>query len=199
MSVVIPLTRVARRAIRPRLFSGNQEGVLGGIDLPVPRPGDRFAVDVATTQLQHDAEARLLIAALTEATTGDARIDLPAYDLARPSAVGSGVVVDGGGQLGSAISLRGSRRSATILRGQYLTLVHGGRGYLYMARAHVVADAAGKLVLPIWPMLRAATLDGSRVAVDDAFIEGRLVGFDKGAAFIRARVEPLQFSIEERR
>lgn len=198
MSVLLPLTRIANRAIRPRLFSGNQEGVLGGPDLPIPRMGDRFAVDVTTTQLRQDAEARLLIATLTEATTGDARIMLPQFDLARRSQVGVSAVVDGGGQLGSFLKLRGVQPGAAIVRGQYLTLVHADVGFVYMATAEVLANAAGRVTLPIWPMLRKATIDASPCAVDAPFIEGRLLGFDKGATFARNRVEPLQFAIEER-
>jgi len=198
VSVIIPLSRIANRAIRPRLFSGNQEGVLGGIDLQVPRLGDRFAVDITTTQLRQDAEARLLIAALTEATTDDAQIPLPQYDLSRQSMAGSAAVIDGAGQTGSIVNLRNVQRGAAVVRGQYLTIVHGGLGFLYMARAQAIARAGGLLSLPIWPMLRFITVDGERVAIDSPFIEGRLIGFDSGATFVRNRVEPLKFAIEER-
>lgn len=198
MSVMLPLARIASRAIRPRLFSGNQEGALGGIDLLIPRLGDRFAVDVATAQLRQDAATRLLIAALTEASTDDARIPLPQYDLGRQSMTGAAVVVDGAGQTGLMLRLRGVQRSAVVVRGQYLTLVHGGVGFLHMARAQAIATADGKLELPIWPMLRFITVDGERASIDAPFIEGRLVGFDSGATFSGNRVEPLKFAIEER-
>ncbi|MDQ2764756.1 MAG: hypothetical protein M3Y22_15165 [Pseudomonadota bacterium] len=198
MSVAIPLSRIASRAIRPRLFSGNQEGVLGGIDLQIPRLGDRFAVDIGTTQLRQDAEARMLIGALTEATTDDARIWLPQYDLGRGSMAGSAAVIDGAGQTGSVLNLRSVQRGAAILKYQYLTIVHGGVGFVYMARGQVIAGVDGKLALPIWPMLRFITVDGERAMIDTPYIEGRLVGFDAGATFARNRVEPLKFSIEER-
>jgi hypothetical protein len=48
-------------------------------------------------------------------------------------------------------------------------------------------------------MLRALTIDGSIAAFDDPKIEGALVGFDKGKAFVRNRIEPVSFSIRERR
>ncbi len=88
MSVFIPWYRIADLAIRPRLFSGNQEGVLGGEDLPIPRMGDRFAVDIVTSQLRQDAASRDLIGLLMEATTADARIELRLPNAPRP--LGSG-------------------------------------------------------------------------------------------------------------
>lgn len=198
MSVLIPLHRIASRAIRPRLFSGNQEGVFGGMDLATPRMGDRFAVDIATARLRQDAQTRQLVAALTEATTSDARIALPHLDLKRPSMTGATVVVDGAGQQGSVINLRGAQPQSVIVRGQFLTIVHGGAGFLHMASAQVFVGADGKASLPIWPMLRFVSVDAEPVLLDRPYIQGRLVGFDRGATFIRNRVEPLQFSIEER-
>ncbi len=69
-----------------------------------------------------------------------------------------------------------------------------------MATAQVLADATGRLAIPIWPMLRFLTIDGERAALDSPMIEGRLVGFDgKGVSFTKNRTEPLSFSVVERR
>ena len=197
MSVLIPWNRIADLQIRPRLFSGNQEGTLGGADLQIARLGDRFAVDVSTSQLRQDPESRLLIASLMEATTADARIELRLPN--RPKAIGSGIVVDGAGQTGSTLKLRGLFPYTELVHGRFFSVVHGGVHFVYMARDRMVADANGKAALPIWPMLRFITVDGEQAAFDQPMIEGQLTGFDKGAGFERNRTKPMSFSIQERK
>jgi len=196
LSVFVPWTRIADLTIRPRLFSSNQEGVLGGEDLQISRLGDRFAVDVSTTQLRQDAESRDLIGLLMEATTADARMQLRLPNAPRP--IGSGIVADGAGQTGSTISLRGAYRQTEFVR-RFFSIVHGGVHYVHMVRGRAMADANGKVALPIWPMLRFVTTDGDVCHFDDPMIEGQLLGFDKGAGFERNRTKPLAFSIQERK
>lgn len=196
MSVLIPWTRIAELQIRPRLFSGNQEGVLGGEDLAVSRMGDRFAVDISTSQLRQDAASRDLIGLLMEATTADARIELRLPNAARP--IGSGIVIDGAGQTGSTILLRGAYRQTEFVR-RFFSIVHGGVHHVYMVRGRAMADANGRVALPIWPMLRFISADGDVCHFDQPMIEGQLVGFDKGAGFERNRTKPLSFSIQERK
>lgn len=197
MSVFIPSKRIADLQIRPRLFSGNQEGVLGGADLAIPRMGDRFAVDISTAQLRQDADSRLLIALLMEATTADARIELRLPN--RPAPIGSGIVVDGAGQTGSTLNVRGLFRQIEIVHGRFFSIIHAGVHFVYMTRRRVFADANGKAAIPVWPMLRFITVDGEEAAFDQPMIEGQLVGFDKGAGFERNRTKPLTFSIQERK
>lgn len=198
MSVLIPWTRIADLQIRPRLFSGNQEGVLGGEDLQVSRMGDRFAVDIVTTQFRQDDESRLFIGALFEATTADARIALRAPNL-RPMPGRAAVVVDGANQAGSLLNLRGFSAGAVIRRYAFFSVVHDGVHRVMMPRAEAIADDAGKMTLPIWPMLRFLTADGDVCHINDPMIEGQLIGFDKGAGFESNRTKPMTFSIQERK
>jgi len=195
MSIEIPLARIKDIQIRPLNFSGTQEGTLGGPSLPIPRVGDRFAVDIATTQLRQDAESRLLIAALFQATTDDARIRLR-----QPNRRSNGfpAVIDGAGQSGRTINVRGLPAYAAFNQGEFFSIVHSGQRYVYMTAAAVIAGADGKAAVPIWPMLRALTIDASVCEFIAPYIEGQLVGFDKGAGFERNRTKPLTFSIVER-
>lgn len=197
VSIQLRWDRIATLGLRPLRASQTQEGVLGGADLDTPRMGDRFAADITTAQLRQDAQSRLLIADLMEGLTADVRIPLRMPNRSR--ALGAGVV-DGAGQTGSALKVRGLYRGSGPARGDFFSIVHGDRHHVFMATAQVIADAAGAATIPIWPMLRFITVDGSRVALDAPMIEGRLVGFDgKGVQFARNRAEPLQFSIAERR
>lgn len=196
-SVVIPFFRVATLGLpRPVLFSGNQEGSLGGVDLPIPRMGDRFAIDVTTGRLQRDAASRELIAALTEATTAGAI--MPLYLPAAPPQPYAASVVDGADQAGSVLNVRGLHPGTSLVRGSFFSIVHDGRRYVHMITASMVAPASGFVSVPIWPMLRFLTIDGEACEFKSPMIEGRLVGFDKGAVLSGIRIEPLQFSIVER-
>lgn len=195
MSIEIPLARIKDIQIRPLNFSGTQEGTLGGPSLAIPRLGDRFAVDITTTQLRQDAESRLLIAALFQATTDDARIRLR-----QPNRRSKGfpAVVDGNGQSGRTLNVRGLPGRAAFDQGEFFSIVHSGQRYVYMTAGAVIAGADGRVALPIWPMLRTLTIDASTCEFIAPYIEGQLVGFDKGAGFEKNRTKPLTFSIVER-
>ncbi len=197
MSVQLRWERIASLGLRPVRAAATQEGVLGGPDLDTPRLGDRFAADIATSQLRQDAQSRLLVADLIEGLTADVRIPLRVPNRSRKL---SGALIDGAGQTGSILKVRGLYSGMGPARGDFFSIVHLDRHYLYMATAQVLADTTGRLAIPIWPMLRFLTIDGERVALDAPMIEGRLVGFDgKGVSFTKNRTEPLSFSVVERR
>lgn len=199
MAVVdIPWYRIRKFGLRPMPVASEQTGALGGPDIDQPRMGDRYAVDVATAGLTLDAQGRQLVAAMTEAISAGAtmRVRLPNVPVGIESNAGS--VVDGSGQLGSSVRLRGLVAGTTIVRWQPITIEHAGVAFLHTAAAQVGVAGDGTVTVPIWPMLRFATVDGERVLVASPRIEGKLVGF-KGASFERHRMEPLEFSIVERR
>ena len=198
VSVEIPWHRIADFQPRPVLFSGDQEGSLGGPSLPVPRLGDRFAVDVVTATLRNDAASRNLLAALFRGTTMDVRMAfrLPNHSGNRHN----GVVVDGADQAGSVLAVRGVPPGGAFGLLDPISIVHNGVHHVHLVMANGLADGAGKAMLPIWPMLRFLTVDGERVAYDDPMIEGKLVGFDaKGMGFERNRTRSVSFSIVERK
>ncbi|MCG7349796.1 hypothetical protein [Sphingomonas sp. ACRSK] len=198
-AIEIPHLRIKSFALRPRLFSGEQEGALGGPDLPIPRPGDRLAADVATTQFRNDAEGRLMIAALFEASNSSAimRIVQPNRGGRSP---GYAAVVDGNDQGGMTLALRGLQPGGTLTRGNFFSIVHGGQRYVHMIACpgQMLVPDTGRVALPIWPMLRFLTVDAEPAEFVAPMIEGKLLGFDKGASFVRAKTETLSFSIQER-
>lgn len=198
MSIVIPRRRIAKVTVRPLLFSGEQEGTLGGPTLAVPRLGDRFAADIETAKLGMDADSLDLGAALFEAAALDARIAIDQPTLPAGRAPISAAVVDGANQAGNAIALRGlAANTGTVRRGQLWNILHAGTRYLFMATATRVANGAGKLTLPIWPMLRFLTVDGAACEFDAPVIEGKFT-LRGGMAWSANRTEPVGFTIEER-
>lgn len=200
MAVEIPWVRINRFALRPRLFSSEQEGVLGGPDLSNPRVGDRWIVDVGTTHLIYNAACRTLLASLMRAGSDGAVMAIRQPDLPAP-AIGATAVVDGAGQTGRSLAVRAMQPGGTVRYGQFFSILHAGTYFTYMAAPPetLTVPATGRLTVPIWPMLRAITIDGSVSDFDEPKIEGALVGFDKGKSFVRNRMEPVNFSIRERR
>lgn len=88
--------------------------------------------------------------------------------------------------------------NGSLVRGEFFSIVHDGRRYLHMVTANKGVPQSGSLSVPIWPMLRFLTVDGEACEFTQPMIEGRLVGFDKGATLSGIRIEPLQWSIVER-
>lgn len=85
-------------------------------------------------------------------------------------------VVDGAGQAGSSLALRGFTPGYAVRTGQAFSLVTGGRRYLYFAADQALADATGKLALPIFPMLRKFPADGDAAEFARPMIQGSLSG-----------------------
>lgn len=200
MAIDIPWVRINRFALRPRLFSSEQEGALGGPDLPNPRVGDRWMVDVSTATLIRNTECTGLLTSLMRASTDSARMEVRAYDIPAPG-TGNGAVVNGAGQTGSTLAVRGMSAGGVVRYGQPLSINHLGVHFLYIAvpGTPMTVPAGGQMSIPIWPMLRFITVDGERCHIDDPQIEGALVGFDKGRSFVRDKMEPVSFTIRERR
>lgn len=199
MSVLVPAYRIASQsAPRPVLFSGNQEGSLGGPSLPIPRMGDRFALDVQTGQLRNDDAGRRFISALTQATTGDAIFPFLQPNLPNPPVAGA-TVVNGANQSGTSLVIRGGQVGSMLANGRFFSIVHGGRRYLHMVAEDIAIGGDGRAGFLIWPMLRFRTTDGDAVELDAPKIEGQIIGFDgKGATFERNRTNPISFTIQER-
>lgn len=195
MNVEIPWSRIKDIAIRPQLFSGEQEGSLGGPSLPLPRMGDRFAVDIETTQFRQDAESRRFMALLFLASNSGAKIRLRQPNRSRMF-VGEGEI-DGVGQSGSILKAKVLRNAAFVL-GDFFSIVHDGVNYVHMVAEQAISDNEGRVSLPIWPMLRFITTATDEVSFAAPMIEGKLVGFDKGAGFQTIRTKPFTFSIVER-
>lgn len=123
---------------------------------------------------QTGAEARGLAAWVT--SLQGARGTFLLGDPGAPAPLGSAAtapgspVVDGAGQTGAQLALRGLPANAAgyLLEGDYLQLGTAGEARLYMALAQVDADGAGKATVKIWPKLRTSPGDGAAVVVDGA-------------------------------
>ncbi len=166
----------------------------GASTLRVDRPGSRWRFKFAYPPMRQD-QADTFTAPLTRAKRAGIRIYLPVR--VHQGFPGS-PVVDGAGQTGSTLSLRGlsTRYSARV--GFWLTIVEAdGTGYLHRVVQTTVADDSGDVTLQIEPPLRAPFADGATVHLGKPYIEGFLDGDIIGYDIEEAEFTNIAFEVEE--
>lgn len=164
---------------RPRFIShrADLKPPFGGRWDVLGRMGSHFAVGVQLPRILLREAAMAWIADLILAETDTALLPWPQDPDLRGRL--DSVVVDGGGQAGTTLALRGGRAGAFIRKGQFVSLkVEVSEGvfqrFLHMAAARATFDAAGEAALSIHPMLRVSPPDGAAVEIETPMIEGRI-------------------------
>lgn len=184
MSILLPQPRLPQKAV-PRLIDAGavQQGGPGGVAQRLNRLGNRFALDVAYPRLRPEPDGRVVASRVRRALTEGALFPFPQPGLT----IGSPgtPVVNGAGQQGSTLALRGFAPNYLVREGQFFSIVHGGRRYLHQAREDWLADGAGAMLLPIVPMLRIAPADGATCEFAQPYIEGYITA---GAAEIEQTI-----------
>ncbi|UYY60102.1 hypothetical protein [Sphingomonas sp. S2-65] len=175
-------------------WGGTLRPVFGGAMQKLLRLGDRFAIDVTMPKLRTEAAGRVWVSKLIQAQRQGAIFEWPqlGLDIGNPGAPR----VNGGGQAGSAINLRGFAPGYQVRDGQFFSIIHGGRYYLEMATADVAADGGGNVVLPIAPMLRMQPGNGA-ICDFNPKIEGLIEGDSRSWTLDVARFVGLSFRIVE--
>lgn len=197
MAILLPAEPVPQRWT-PRALDWGGELVppLGGETQRLNRLGDRFAIEVTLTPTQDAALALAYVSRLRRARREGARLPFPQLNLA----VGSpgDVRVDGAGQAGSWLAVRGATAGYAFREGQFFSLVSDGRRHLHSVAAAATASAAGLALLAIEPMLRVSPSDGDVVEVAAPMIEGFVGGNEQGWTVDIAGTVGLSFTLTER-
>ena len=164
MPVDLPMVP-ALASVKPRLisFRADLQPSLGGPVQRVNRVGSRFAIDVQMPPLEADCARAWLAARLkAEAENDVLRLNWPqpggALDI-------QGAVVDGAGQAGTALAVRGLAPAGEVPRGWFFSILYADGYRLHAATESVIADDQGRAVLSIAPMLRRSPADGGRAEV----------------------------------
>ena len=146
----------------------------GAKELRVDRAGSRFAIDVSFPPMPpHDS--RIFVSRLLAAKSEGVRIEYPLLDVVQGSP--GNPVVDGAGQAGTSLNVRGFAPHYRFKEGYWLSIEdENGQHYLHNCRANGAADAAGIASLSVTPALRHPFLDGAKVHLGKPMIEGRPVG-----------------------
>lgn len=195
MSVQLP-TSPGIQSAKPRLldFGLLLTPPLGGPAQRLNRLGNRYAIDVSLPPLEATTAGRIYVARLLRGLTEGVIFPFP-QDFA-PGAVGTGVVVNGGGQQGSTLQLHGFPTGYVVREGQFFSFIYAGRRYLHVATADT-AETGGAMALPIAPMLRVSPNDGAVCEFAQPMIEGFLSGSALEWQLQQAPYTTLQFTITE--
>lgn len=169
---IVPLTA----DIKSQLVTNRADlkPVLGGPFQRVNRLGSRHRIEVSIPALGA-ACARTWLAARAKA---EAENDTLLLSWPQPQAIDFGAtpVIDGAGQLGTNLAVRGLPAGAAWPGGLFLSFDFNGRKYLHQTTSDVVASPAGKAVLTISPMLRVSPVDGQGLYLDPPLMEGLIDG-----------------------
>tara|TARA_R110000787_G_scaffold94640_5_gene197461 strand:+ start:148 stop:741 length:594 start_codon:yes stop_codon:yes gene_type:complete len=167
----------------------------GGKAQQLIRPGSRFRARVSWPPMKPDA-ARILLSRLLAALDTGVRIIWPLIGVNQ--GVSGAPVVDGAGQTGTTIAIRGLTAGAVVKEGYWISLIDGaGQHYLHNARADRVASGGGLISLPIFPALRASFADGASVLISQPKFEGLIIDAFSWDITIEKVIEGISLIIEE--
>ncbi|WP_347270984.1 hypothetical protein [Rhizorhabdus histidinilytica] len=198
MTILLP-TRpgLSRAEPEPIRFGGWLTPPHGGEEQWIGRLGSRMQLTCQTPRLKPDPDGRLWVAALASAFLTGELVSMPFlqpwFKVGAPGAI----VVEGGGQQGMVLRVRGGTSHYAIRKGQFFSLVSGGRRYLHFARGETVLNADGSAEVPIAPMLRIVPQDGDACEFGTPTIEGKVGGDRMSWTHERARMAGLAFVITE--
>ena len=145
-------------------------GALGGADQRIDRAGSRYRVEL-TFPPMHADQARVFVSRLQRAKSEGLRVPFPLLDIEQGSP--GSPVVDGGGQAGTLLAVRGVRANYRWREGYWLSIeATDGQHYLHNVAANGVADGNGGGTIAIWPPLREAFPYGAAVHLAKPMLEG---------------------------
>ena len=166
----------------------------GAASLRVDRPGSRYAMTIGYPPMEPD-EARRFIARLLRAKRQGLRVKLP---LLVPQSISGSPVVDGSGQAGSRLKIRGFAAGFTIREGWWFSAKEAdGTSYLHAVAVDVTANSSGVATVEIEPPLRAPLPNSAAVELRAPIIEGFLEGDEFNWQMPVGRRIAMSFKVEE--
>jgi hypothetical protein len=124
-------------------------------------------------------------------------IRLP-YPLLRDQGYPGSPLVDGAGQSGETLSLKGVTPGYACLEGYWISIEdQNGRHYLHNVQQTGVATTGGLLEIQITPMLRWPFLNNAVVHIAKPMVEGFVDGDEWAWNLSVNRVVPIEFTVEE--
>lgn len=168
----------------------------GGAVQRVGRAGSRFRVELTFPPMR-GSDAKLFISRLIRAKReGGLRVDFPLLDV--PQGSPGAPVVNGAGQSGTSLALRGLTPGYVFQEGYWLSLIDAsGQPYLHNVTTGGTANGSGLVTLSVEPPLRYPFADGATALVAQPVVEGFIDGNEWGWSIDVARLYGLSVTIEE--
>jgi len=166
----------------------------GGVALRVDRLGSHYRVGYRFPPFGDPDQARVVVSRLIRAKRKGLRVE---YPLSAPQRI-TDAVVDGAGQAGTALRVRGLYRGSVVREGWWLSVERAdGQHFLHNVAGQAIADQTGRATLALSEMLRWPFADGARVHLVRPMIQGLVDGSEQAwAVSVEGDVE-IEFTVEE--
>lgn len=196
MTVEFPANIVPNGAIASIVDRGGVQR--GASALRVDRLGNHYRAAMTLPPLDDEDGARVVVSRLIRAKRQGLRVPYPLLSVDQ-SACGFGVVVDGAGQTGAYLRVRGLPVGVTVREGFWFSVQSSsGQHYLHNSGTNVTADADGRATLSVEDtMLRRSFADGSPVHFVRPMIEGLIDGSQQDWELAVDHFTRIEFTIEE--
>jgi hypothetical protein len=195
MPITLPTPRQPQRATPRLLVQGQWQ--TGGADQFIDRLGTRWALDVQMPRLRPEPDGRNFAAALMAAAAAGDTVIWPWPQPGLPIGSPGSPLVNGAGQAGKTLVADGFATSYPWKRGQFFSILSGGRRFIYQIDADGAANGSGGGAIALTTRLRVSPADNAVLEFAAPMIEGRLAGDAAAWTLASYRVEPISFSIEE--
>lgn len=130
---------------------------------------------------------------MAEGETVLMRVFQPGFEVGAPGIA----LVDGAGQSGTTLLLKGLTPHYPLSKGQFLSIVTGGQRFLYRTAAASIANSSGQMIVRLRTMLRRPHSNNDVVEIAEPMIEGFLRDVSELSVGVDHMVG-LQFTIRER-
>ena len=159
----------------------------------VLRPGTRWAWDCQMPPMTY-ADSLAWDDLMSEHETVVMEILQPGLDTGEPGSP----QINGSGQAGMSLSLKGLTVGYLIRKGQWLSFQVSGQWYAYKARSAVTVDGSGNVTVPLRTMLRRSPANSAVVAIRQPKAEGYATVDQSSLEIATDRLVRLKFLLEER-
>lgn len=194
--IILPTWPGARRAV-PRVldFGGILEPSSGAASQRMNRLGNRYGVAFEMPPLTNRDEGRVWVNRLVRGQRAGARMEYPLLDF-DPGTPGA-FVVDGAGQSGTSLNIKGGTAGYQFKEGQPFNLIIGGEYFLDFIAADVTADGSGDCIITLSQMMRTQPDDADALLITQPVVEGWVVGDQLSWELALERTVGLSFEIHE--
>lgn len=166
----------------------------GGETTRIDRMGSRYRVGFTFGPF-YPALGNIMVSRLLAAKSEGIRLPYPLLE--NQGAPGT-PLVDGAGQSGGTLLLKGLTPGYVCREGYWLSIVdENGRHYLHNVKTGGRATAGGALTIGITPILRWPYLNNAVVHLAKPMVEGWVDGDEWSWRLSVDRVIPIEFSVEE--
>lgn len=197
MALTLPTSPRPSKMVPRPIFTRNETRPATGAG-PVGRnlrPGTRWAWDFDYPPMTYEQSL-----AFDDLLTED---DTIIVDILQPGLVvgapGSGGRVNGAGQAGRMLNIKGVAPGYILRKGQWLSVLSGGQWFAYKTSAAVTVDSSGNCAVPLRTMIRAPLANNAVVEIAAPKAEGWATLAEEAHGIDALdRLVRLRFTLEER-